>query len=185
MPKKIPTVAWQNFEQEVFEYVRREATSYSSMLGPRSAKVYHKKSYFSKDRQSNIVFDVSMEVFDDSDEHFSLLFLYECKDYPTRKVRVDEVEEFWSKMQQVAANKGYIFTRVGFEIGCVEFAKSKRIGLSVLNKKIEERIAYAQNTSVSRIQVIRLASGVLHSGYQILPKDSFDLGQIIQADLRP
>lgn len=174
------SIAWQNFELEVYEHMKKKVAGYKSTLSPRSAEVYHKKGYFSKDRNSEIIFDVSMEEFEAGASQFSFLHLFECKDYPNRKVKVDEVEEFWSKMQQVAAHKGHIFTRVGFESGCIEFAKSKRIGLSVLSKGIEERIAYAKTAPTVRIQVMRLVSGVLTSGHEISPKDALDIDAIIQ-----
>lgn len=179
MSKK--SIAWQNFEKEVFDHFRRKIGAYK--FNPRSAKVHQKKGYFSKDRNAEIIFDIAVELFELGAPTFSVLWLIECKDYPTRKVKVDEVEEFWSKMQQVAANKGSIFTRFGFEKGALEYAESKRIGLSVLHKEIEQRIAYAENSRILNVEILRLSKGILTSGHEISKANQLDLDALIQIEL--
>jgi len=93
-------------------------------------KVYHRKGYYSKDRGSKIIFDVSVEVFVPGAETFFLLLLFECKNY-NKLVPVDKVEEFNQKVEQVAAanSKAVFVTTKGFQRGAVKFATSKGIGL--------------------------------------------------------
>ncbi len=94
-------------------------------------KVYHRKGYYSKDRGSKIIFDVSVEVFIPGAETFFLLLLFECKNY-NKLVPVDKVEEFNQKVEQVAAanSKAVFVTTKGFQRGAVKFATSKGIGLA-------------------------------------------------------
>lgn len=93
-------------------------------------KVFWKKGYFSKDRESSIIFDVSIEVFLPGQSEYSMLVLIECKNY-AHSVPVDDAEEFFTKVQQVgAANaKAVIASTASFQRGARTFSKSKGIGL--------------------------------------------------------
>ena len=99
-------------------------------LAPGNAQIFHHKAYFSKDRGSDIVFDVVIEVHRPGTSEPWLVWVWECKD-EGRPVAVDEVEEFASKLQQIGVHgvKGTVASRNGFQQGAVEYAKSKRIGL--------------------------------------------------------
>lgn len=93
-------------------------------------KVFWKKGYFSKDRESAIVFDVSIEVFLPGESEYSMLVLIECKNY-AHSVPVDDAEEFFAKVQQVGAanTKAVIASTASFQRGARSFSKSKGIGL--------------------------------------------------------
>ena len=67
-----------------------------------------------------------------------MLWLVECKHYG-HPVSVDDVEEFYAKVQQVAAakSKAIIVTTNSFQSGAFEFARSKGIGLLRLFPKSE------------------------------------------------
>jgi hypothetical protein len=96
----------------------------------KNCKVFWKKGYFSKDRGRDIVFDVAIEVYLPEAREYSCLVLIECKNY-TRSVPVDDAEEFFAKVQQVAAAnvKAVIASTGSFQYGTREFAKSKGMGL--------------------------------------------------------
>ena len=93
-------------------------------------KIFRKKGYYSKDREKNIIFDISVEVTLPGQDHFSLLFLIECKNYG-HSVPVDDMEEFFAKIQQVsgANTKGIVISTNSFQEGAFKFANSKGIGL--------------------------------------------------------
>lgn len=95
-----------------------------------NCKVFWKKGYFSKDRGAEIVFDVSIEIYLPGAREYSTLVLIECKNYAHR-VPVDDAEEFFAKVQQVAAAnaKAIIASTASFQSGAREFAKSKGMGL--------------------------------------------------------
>ncbi|MDO3578252.1 ImmA/IrrE family metallo-endopeptidase [Ralstonia pseudosolanacearum] len=97
---------------------------------PERCKIYRQKGYHSKDRGGNIIFDISIEVFVPGAKTHSLLILIECKKYK-RAVRVDDIEEFFSKVQQVGAAKAkaIVISSNSFQSGAFNFASSKGIGL--------------------------------------------------------
>jgi hypothetical protein len=99
-------------------------------LTPGNSQILHHKAYFSKDRDSDIVFDIVIEVRRPDASEPWLVWIWECKD-EARPVAVDEVEEFASKLQQIGVHgvKGTMASRNGFQEGAVKYAKSKRIGL--------------------------------------------------------
>ncbi len=105
-------------------------------LRRETAKVTRRARLLSPRRQDHAVFDVSIEVFPAANPQTPLLiWLFECKDYPTRLVSVDEIEEFRNKMEQVGALNGTVFTRCGFQKKRSEVAKSYRIGLMTVQKR--------------------------------------------------
>ncbi len=93
-------------------------------------KLFRKKGYYSKDRGKEIVFDVSIEVYLPGEKEYSSLVLIECKKY-THSVPVDDAEEFFAKVQQVAAAnaKAIIASTASFQSGTLAYAKSKGMGL--------------------------------------------------------
>lgn len=117
-------------EIQVRRMLELELHEYKLGLAPGDAQIFHRKAYFSKDRGSDIVFDVVIEVHRPGASEPWLVWVWECKD-EGRPVAVDEVEEFSSKLQQIGVHgvKGTVASRNGFQQGAVEYAKSKRIGL--------------------------------------------------------
>ena len=93
-------------------------------------KVFRKKGYYSKDRGANIVFDVSIEMYLPGAAEYSMLWLIECKKL-SRSVSVDDAEEFFAKVQQVAGanGKAVLASNASFQSGAKAFAKSKGMGL--------------------------------------------------------
>ena len=88
-----------------------------------NCKVFWKKGYHSKDRNTAIVFDVSIEIFLPGSKDYSSLVLIECKNY-THSVPVDDAEEFFAKVQQVAAAnaKAVIASTASFQSGTRSYA---------------------------------------------------------------
>jgi Zn-dependent peptidase ImmA (M78 family) len=95
-----------------------------------NCKIFLKKGYYSKDRQGEIIFDVAIEIYLPDAEEYSFLVLIECKNY-AHSVPVDDVEEFFTKVQQVAAAnaKAIVASTASFQSGARTFATSKGIGL--------------------------------------------------------
>jgi len=117
-------------EAFVFNYISAEIAGGRFLFTPDSATVTRKKPYFSKDRQANIVFDIAVESRLPGAEAPSVIVLIECKNYG-HPVPVDDIEEFFAKIQQVAAanGKGVMFCSNSFQRGTLEYAKSKGIAL--------------------------------------------------------
>jgi hypothetical protein len=118
------------YELKVMNLVSLKLEEEELGISSKQAKVRHKPAYYSRDRQKDIIFDVSIEVCRKGAERPYWIWIWECKNY-SHKVPVDDVEEFHTKLNQVGANrtKGTIITPVGFDKSAYEFARSKGIGL--------------------------------------------------------
>jgi len=117
-------------ESQTFTILQNELTEGRLGISPSAGKIFHKKGYYSKDREKNIVVDISIEVWLPNAENYSLLWVCECKNYG-HSVPVDDVEEFKSKLDQIAGKnvKGVIATKNSFQSGAVTYAKNQGIGL--------------------------------------------------------
>jgi hypothetical protein len=151
-PKSVP---WRNFEQEVAEYIEKSLSLYSLGIRPDRAKVHRAQKYYSKEREGDVTFDVALEVFSsESDTTPVLKWVWECKDYPTHKVSVNEIEVFADQMRQVGAHKGTMVTRMGYQEGAINLATSRGIGLMVLRKEEQFYLAFSQDAGImSQIEI--------------------------------
>jgi ribosomal protein L10 len=174
-PRKLE---WQDFEDEVTQYLERQSVLASLGLLPQTAKVQKKPRYFSKLRESEITFDVSIEVWcNQKAPKASLIWIWECKNYPNRNVSVDEVEEFHDKLRQVGAHKGTIVSRFGFATGAVTLAKSYGIALLTLEKEEVAYLAMSKNQGLKRIIEIVATNSYSESGQDILHDDIANMVQ--------
>jgi len=119
-----------DLEQQVFSLLEAEIKANRFIAKPECCAIFHRKAYYSRDRQSNIVFDVSIEIILPGATTPSTVWLIECKNY-SHPVPVNDVEEFFAKVQQVAAAKAkaVMVTNNSFDRGTLEFARAKGIGL--------------------------------------------------------
>jgi len=139
-------LAWERFEDEVAAHFEREVQRKTLGWIPEMCHVIQKPEYYSKTRESNITFDVSVELRPNADDdQASHIWIIECKDYTNHKVPVDDVEEFAEKLRQVGAHKGTIVTRKGFQSGGIAVAKTYRIGLMTLNKCVNFTIQLSED----------------------------------------
>lgn len=125
------------FEEEVYEIIKKLVDSNNFLVSNPNVKVYKKKSYYSKDRDSDIICDVTVEKYlENPDEEHNLvpaiIVVIECKDY-ANSIPVDDVEEFHAKLQQIGADntKGIMLTKnASFQKGALSYAKSQHIALA-------------------------------------------------------
>lgn len=118
------------FELKVFDKIKERLEKGKFGFNPESCEIFHKKSYYSKDRLKHITFDISIETKFPNADKYSFLTLIECKSY-NHRVPVDDVEEFYTKVNQIADlnGKGIFVTDNTFQEGAYNFAKSKGITL--------------------------------------------------------
>ncbi len=130
------------FENLCFQMISSALERKKFGLIPEYCTVSLRKGYYSNDRQSNIIFDISIEVWPPNADRFTLLYLIECKDYSTKPVPVDDVEEFYAKVTQVSGlnTKGIFITSNTFQKGAHTFARSKGIMLIEVNENITYNI---------------------------------------------
>jgi Zn-dependent peptidase ImmA (M78 family) len=119
------------FEEQVFEFLSREINEGRFyVFRPECCKIFRKKGYYSRDREDFIVFDISVEAFLPGFETPSLLVLIECKNY-SGKVPVGDIEEFGSKISQVAGfnAKGIFASASAFQSGTFNIARNRGFGV--------------------------------------------------------
>ena len=125
------------FENEVYQIVNNMVKSNKFILANPYVRVHKKKGYYSKDREKDIIFDVTVEKYwDNPDTHPdiepAIIVVIECKDYGN-SIPVDDVEEFHAKLQQIGADntKGLMIARNGsFQKSALQYARSKHIGIA-------------------------------------------------------
>lgn len=119
------------FEAQVFTAIRSMISEGRFFCSAQAAKVFHKKGYYSKDRDGEIIFDIAVEIYLPGRSAYSVLVLIECKDYGS-PVPVDDAEEFFAKIDQVSgANiKGLIVSTNSFAAGTLKYCEAKGIGLA-------------------------------------------------------
>jgi predicted helicase len=118
------------FEDRVYRQFEEELKNDKLHVPSGTGRLFKKKGYFSRDRNSDIVFDLSIETWLPGADNYSLLTLVECKDY-SHSIPVDDIEEFHTKVRQVTgANVKAIFvTNSSLQSGALQYAKSNKIAL--------------------------------------------------------
>ena len=151
-----------DFERRVFSFIEAEIRANRLLFRPECCAIFRQKPYYSRDRRSHIAFDVAIEVTLPGGDAPSMLCLIECKDY-SRPVPVDDVEEFFAKVQQVARAKAkaIVVSSNSFQSGALEFACSKGIGL--LRMFPESEFKWVLHRSLSSVRM----SGVLSRDSEI------------------
>ncbi len=114
------------FEDKSYHLIENAIENDELGISQSSARVLRKPSYYSAKREKDIIFDLSIEIWPKNAERYSFLFLIECKSSNSKKVPVDDVEEFWAKVDQVAGKnvKGVMISDNSFQKGGLTFAKN-------------------------------------------------------------
>lgn len=118
------------FESRVFTAITNELNNERLGLSPKSASAFQKKGYYSRDRDSDIIVDISIEIWLPNADHWSILWVCECKDYGSA-IPVDDVEEFKAKLDQIAGanKKGVIAVTGALQQGALNYARANGIGI--------------------------------------------------------
>jgi len=124
------TAKGNDFEAKVFYAIKNELNAERLGILPHSCQIFRKKPYYSKERGSYIIVDISIEITLPNLDKWSLLWVWECKDYKGA-VPVDDVEEFHAKIEQIAGDnvKGTMAVSGGLQRAAITYAISKGIGI--------------------------------------------------------
>ncbi len=120
----------RRFEDRVFRIIKEALANGDLGLSCPKARVFQGKGYYSKDRDSYVKVDISIEVWLPEATGYSFLWVCECKDY-SQSIPVDDVEEFKAKLDQIAGKniKGVVATQSAFQIGALSYAMANGIGV--------------------------------------------------------
>jgi hypothetical protein len=128
------------------DYEKLVAATLRDLKLAGSKEVHHQREFVGKRTGRKIKIDVSFEL---ELHEFTVLCLVECKWY-NHKVDVSEVEEFRTKLDDIGAHKGLMFTTVGFQDGAVKVAKAYGIALARLSDSARHRDMHAITNSLDR-----------------------------------
>jgi hypothetical protein len=118
------------FEDRVFAALKRELLNDGLGLSPKLGRPFKKKGYYSRDRDGEIIVDISIEVWIPGADQWSMLWVCECKDY-SGAVPIDEVEEFKAKLDQItgANRKGIMAVTGALQQSALKYARANGIGV--------------------------------------------------------
>lgn len=117
-------------EIAIFDLLSQKISEDRFFARRECCSIYNQKGYYSRDRESEIIFDVAIEIREPGATDYSILYLVECKNH-RRKVTVGDLESFFAKVNQVggARTKAVVASTSGFQEGALKFARSQGIGL--------------------------------------------------------
>jgi Zn-dependent peptidase ImmA (M78 family) len=130
------------FEEKSYHLIVKAIENNELGITQSTAKVFRNKGYYSAKREKNIIFDLSIEIWPDNAERYSFIFLIECKSSNSKKVPVDDVEEFWSKIDQVSGKnvKGVMISDNSFQRGAIDFSKNTGMMLIEVDSENDHKI---------------------------------------------
>lgn len=154
-------------------------------INPEGTAVHHRRKYEGKRSGYKHEIDLSFEL---DLAGTNILVLVECKAYK-RPVGVEEILEFASRIEDIAAHKGILISTSGFTAGACKIAKSK--GIACVRAFAGEWAVVGRFTEPpsprhsSRFLDLRTARPLANEGIAFLvfdPIDETDLRNIYQLD---
>jgi hypothetical protein len=130
-----------DFEERVFSWLNDALESDELPFRRQCISLRRAPRYHSRERDSEIEFDISIEVRWHPSEQPFLIWVWECKDYSS-PVQVGDVEEFHAKLQQIGSDrtKGSMAITSSIQDGALRYASSHGIGIVRLLP--EEEVIY-------------------------------------------
>ncbi|WP_367392076.1 ImmA/IrrE family metallo-endopeptidase [Lewinella sp. LCG006] len=89
------------FEERVYLLLEKAIDEGILGMDGKYCKLRKKPKYYSKERESDIIFDLSIEVWPPGAANYMLLFVVECKNY-SHPIPINDLEEFDKKVTQVS-----------------------------------------------------------------------------------
>ncbi|WP_151831826.1 ImmA/IrrE family metallo-endopeptidase [Acinetobacter ursingii] len=142
------------FEEIVFNYFNHLIKNGYFGFTKDQCLLTRQKAYYSRDREKEIFFDLSLELFFPQQNIPFLIILIECKNY-NKKVPIDDIEEFSFKVSQISAHKtkALCITTKGFQEGALTFSKNKGISLwRITHHQSHEIILNRTKARISNLQ---------------------------------
>lgn len=158
------------FEDRVHQAIAEELDKGRLGFNKNSVQLHKKKGYYSRDRGSEIIVDISIELWLPAATNWSLLWVCECKDY-SGTVPVNDVEEFKAKLDQIsgANRKGVIATSGALQKSALSYAQANGIGvIRLLPDDQVEHVFYQLAIGASdpdRITASKVERALLNQNY--------------------
>lgn len=165
------------FEDQVYKRFSLLLDENELHINSRQSLIKKKPQYFSEARNGLIEFDISIETTQKNSNQVSMLTIIECKNYSSKKVPVDDIEEFISKLNQVSGKniKGIICTKKGFQKSCLNVAKYN--GIALVRISSERDLfwdIYRKSFSLSNaIHIDQMVAKTLFDENRNIPEDFF------------
>lgn len=139
------------FEEEVFQTLQQLLLNNELAWQSESCEIFHKKSYYSDARKSDIIIDISIEIRHPGTSDICQYVFVECKDY-TGNIPVNDLEEFDSKVEQISGRnvKAIFATRSALQSSALNYARSKGIGVVriIPEDQVEWVLHHMSSTSI-------------------------------------
>lgn len=143
------------FEAKSYKLILKAVKNGEFGIDGTLIRPFSKRAYYSIDRERDIIFDLALELWPENAKKCTLAYIIECKSYSTKKVPVDDVEEFYSKYSQLQglAVKGVMITDNSFQSGARTFAKNKGIMLIEVDSDKNHSIILHRSEKESSIDI--------------------------------
>lgn len=127
-----------------------EAIKKGDLVLPVRYELFKKKGYYSKTREKEIIFDLSLEIKSPNSDKYQLLYLIECKSYYPRSIPVDDIVVFDSYINQVAPRnaKGILITDGDLQESAFKSAQSQGIMVIKVTQEKDYKIVLYKNSRV-------------------------------------
>lgn len=165
----------RSFEDEAFRLLQQELEAERLGLLARYCSTFQRKGYYSRDREDEIVVDLSIEVYLPNSKQWSMLWVCECKDYQTA-IPVDDVEEFKAKLDQIAGKnvKGILVIRGAIQAGALAYSRSNGIAVvRILPAEQIEWVAYHASEGFDPNTGVNYTSALTVDGFVSQNQDFF------------
>lgn len=153
---------------------------------PELCKIHHKKSYYCKEREAGVEFDVVIELTRNGASRPHCMVIFECKNYQGN-IQERELTDFSDKLGRIFkhAGKGVIVVKSQLQSGALKLAESRGVGVAkfhngALDVIAERRGGISLESSHLKSQFIRndsppkpLKFSAFHDGSYFASIDEF------------
>ena len=147
------TAKGNKFEDKIYQIFKGLLEDEKLPVNRKQSVIKKKEKYYSEARKKHIITDISIETTMEISSSYNILTIIECKDC-NRPTSVDDVEEFYTKISQLKAQKGIVISRHGFQQGAIQVAEHYHIGLIRIND--DDSMLTIANRKFKSYKVIRL-----------------------------
>lgn len=179
-----PVEKGNKFEDRVYQLIKELLENDELPISKKRSKVYQKKGYYSKMREDNIIFDISIETYLPNQDKYSMLWLIECKDYE-QAIPVNRIQTFKTQIDEVAGHKGIFISSNKYQKGAINTARSYGIGLAIMQKdnnlqwKVQRKESKFASIDENDLEAIFTDDKIAHNDFIITAKNNRIFDNII------